>query len=993
MTTQKILLAGCVLLLCSGAIPAFAQEPAANDSIPENVYRGELLRFPGPWSFTLGKAAIILVTDDELIALSNPDQVINLSLTFDKVEKSLRQICEEAKAAGHRTLVFSFDHFFSQYRPGQEGKPRKLTPDTGEYIQRIAAISQFAQQYGLGLELSLMSPLEIGPAYAAQTGESGLWMHYRKGIRDPKTGAYSVQLWRQRRWANNKGPLAIDDAGIRVFAFFDQPLHGTPYRMVNPGDILEITEGVQAEVSEGTARTKGDYNAVWTRIYGSGHPEAGERNRVLVVQQYKTPEMDYLSENALPYLKKLGDMYAGAGVKLNGLYADEMHIQQDWGYFNHHDHGEFALRYVSPGLAKAFAAKYGPEYADFAKYLIYFVHGQEDFANDLSAKQNIMHVFGPTSDAIQATALFRARYYHFLQDGVVDLFVAAKRHLEQRMGYKLESRAHATWAESPTIDKWDVGQEPHPQNQYEYTSNFVWSDTVHQAASACYDYFKWGDFLTGNGNDHPEGGWLDRNYWALALACSTGILNDIPYSYCGHWGMPGDISRRRSALVNTFGDAAWPPYGMVEGMVHRDTGVLMLYPIDLVAMEERFGSWMTQYGYANYITQAKLLERGKVNGNAIEVAGRRFTTLATTFEPFPAKELLDMMRAFAEQGGRIVWSGPPPLLFQDGSSALATWQDLFGVEYAPTQTNGLIAPGKHVIFKGDFKEIVPMTILTDFLVDHIYPVIPRQGSDPVASVKQHIVGVHRTTANNGCISYWGFRPRNDQSGSLGYKDMHWFEILSTLGAYPSTGAFPNTNDNPDFTSQTTDFLACRFPNGAIAIAPHLIDIEENWPGGFARKPGEDKKIMEKLNLPADHLTLSNIKIAGKDITYEGNECVAFRTNDNGDLLAFAGKNCSQLTVNGHTSIFADQPMPFIAWAPVEDIQKVENGAVLQMFFAGTGKVRIPLANLPSPLQVVAQGPTPGSKGEIIPSTTENGALVFDVPPSASHRWIFAVPAQ
>lgn len=991
MMTRKLFLVLSLFFSFSLILPARGQEPANPAAVPENLYRGDLVSFPGPWSFTLGKAGIILVTDDELIALSNPDQVINLSLTFDKTEKSLRQICEEAKAAGHRTLVFSFDHFFSQYRPGQEGKPRTLTPDMDEYIQRIAAISQFAQQYGLGLELSLMSPLEIGPGYAAQTGESGIWMHYRKGIRDPQTGTYSVQLWRQRRWANNKGPLAIQDAGIRVFAFSEQPLHGTPYRMVNPGDIMEITDGVQVEVSEGTTRKKGDYDAVWTRIYGTGHPEAGERNRVFVVQQYKTPEMDYFSVNALPYLKSLGDKYADAGVKLNGLYADEMHIQQDWGYFSHHDHGEFALRYVSPGLAKAFAEKYGPEYADFAKYLIYFVHGQEDFANDLSAKQDVMHVFGATPDAIQATTLFRARYYHFLQDGVVELFVGAKRHMENRMGYKLESRAHATWAESPTIDKWDVGQEPHPQNQYEYTSNFIWSDTVHQAASACYDYFKWGDFLTGNGNDHPEGGWLDRNYWALALACSTGILNEVPYSYCGHWGMPGEISRRRSALVNTFGTVAWPPYGMVEGMVHRDTEVLMLYPIDLVAVEERFGSWMTQYGYANYITQAKLLERGQVNGNAIEAAGRRFTTLAATFEPFPAKELLDMMRSFAEQGGRIVWSGPPPLLFQDGSAALPAWQDLFGVDYGPTQTSGLIAPGKRIVFEGEFKSISPMTILTDFLVDRIYPITPRQGTEVVARVKQHVVGAHRTTVNNGCISYWGFRPRNDQSGSLGYMDQHWFEILSTLGAYPATGAFPDINDNPDFISQTSDCMTCRFPNGAIAIAPHLISIEESWPGGFARKSEEDQQITEKLNLPPDHLSLNGFKAAGKDITYEGNECVAFRVNEEGALIAFAGKNCSQISVNGRTFPFADQPMPFIAWAPVEDAQKVENGAVLQMFFSGAGKVRIPLVNMPPVLHVMAQGPTPGSKGETIPSAIENGVLVFDIPANAGNRWIYAVP--
>ena len=128
---------------------------------------------------------------------------------------------------------------------------------------------------------------------------------------------------------------------------------------------------------------------------------------------------------------------------------------------------------------------------------------------------------------------------------MVDLFVEAKRHAEERMGHRLEARAHATWAESPTIDRWDTGRELTSRNQYEYTSNFVWSNTVHQAASACSDYFKWGDFLTGNGNDHAEGGWLDRNYFGLALACSTGILNEVPLFLRGALGH----ARRRSATA------------------------------------------------------------------------------------------------------------------------------------------------------------------------------------------------------------------------------------------------------------------------------------------------------------------------------------------------------------------------------------------------------------------------------------------------------------
>jgi hypothetical protein len=62
------------------------------------------------------------------------------------------------------------------------------------------------------------------------------------------------------------------------------------------------------------------------RVHGTGAVDV-PGNRVLVVPQYRTPEMDYFSERALPFLRGLIDKYADAGVRLNGLYADEMHIQ------------------------------------------------------------------------------------------------------------------------------------------------------------------------------------------------------------------------------------------------------------------------------------------------------------------------------------------------------------------------------------------------------------------------------------------------------------------------------------------------------------------------------------------------------------------------------------------------------------------------------------------------------------------------------------------
>jgi len=409
---------------------------------------------------------------------------------------------------------------------------------------------------------------------------------------------------------------------------------------------------------------------------------------------------------------------------------------------------------------------------------------------------------------------------------------------------------------------------------------------VHQAASACHDYFKWGDFLTGNGNDHAEGGYLDRGYFALALACSTGILNEVPNSYAAHWGMPAEISRRRQALANAYGDSAWAPYGMVQNMEHRDVDVLMLYPIDLVATEERFGNWMTQYGYANYVTPAKLLERGKTVNGAVEMAGRRFTTLVTLFEPFPSPKVLEMMRQLAESGGRVVWSGPPPVLADDGSPALAAWKDLFGVDYPPTPAEGIMVPGKQVVFEGKLAGLTPMAVLTEMLPDHVYPVTPRAGAQPVARVKKWCVGTHKPLEKGGSLTFLGFRPRDDQSGSLGYETRYWFDILSALGAYPASGRFAGVNDNTEHLSRTTSHLVCRFPNGTIAIAPHLRDVDECWPGGWARNREEDEKIVKGLTLPSEHISLKDLKVHGQAVSFEGQQCIAFRADADGRLTAF-----------------------------------------------------------------------------------------------------------
>ena len=216
---------GLIVIVLISTNPLLSQTDLQS-RIPENVYRGELLTYPGPWGFQIPRSGIILVRDDELVTLAaDPDKPLNLSLDRTPRYESLRQICERAQARGERTLILAFDHFFKQYRRGQD-TPRRLMPDTDEYIAKVAAISRFAAGYGLGLELSMLTPLELGKGYTVRTGESGLWMHYREGLRDPRTGAFSVQLWQHQQWVNNKGVFTLEDAGVRAFAFRETPRAG-----------------------------------------------------------------------------------------------------------------------------------------------------------------------------------------------------------------------------------------------------------------------------------------------------------------------------------------------------------------------------------------------------------------------------------------------------------------------------------------------------------------------------------------------------------------------------------------------------------------------------------------------------------------------------------------------------------------------------------------------------------------------------------------------
>jgi hypothetical protein len=932
------------------------------------------LRFPGPWQFLAPKSAIILVSDQQLEDLQDPDKDVDLSVSSAPNITTLRKICEGAKAQGVRTVILAFDEFWSQYRAGQGGKPRQLLPDTAAYIQRLARISQTLKQYGLGLELSLLSPLELGRGYRQKTGETGRWVQYREGYRDPATGRFTVSLWEQRTWTNNKGTIELERTGVRLFAFREHRVGGSNFYRVDPAGIRELKSAPQIDLDESAQAST---RARRLTLRGQGETAVGALDRVLAVVSYATPEMDYFSPKTRPFLEGLVKDYYAAGVPLNGLYADEMHIQQDWGYASHHDEGQLTFRYLTRNMAARFAELHGPEFEDFEKYLVYFAYGQHGFLPTLEARLPAQHVLGEGAEAIQQTFLLRRRYFELLDQTVVDLFAGAKAFAEKTYGHELEARAHATWAESPTCDFWQTRGLPENPRKYEYTPDFLWSNTVHQAASACDDYFAWNDFLTGGGNDHAEGGWSDRDYYGIALACSTGILNRTPYAYAAAWGMPPEVLRRHQAVCDAFGASANPWFQAVQDAQHRDTDVLMLYPLSLVACEERFGSWMVQYGYANYVTPQKLLQQARVGPDGrIEMAGRKFGTLAVLFEPLPPAGLLGLLEEFARNGGNLIWSGPPPRLDLSAQPVLARWQTLFGVRAPRFGLEGQIAGGSSIRFSGRLAQVPPQPILTDFLVDLVYPVEPDAQAEVVARLGQKIVGVHRPWARNGGATFLGFRPRDDQSASLGEEARTWFDLLLALGAYPGSGPATASNDNPSVVSRTTPCVACRFPNGATALAAHYRSHEESWPGGFHRDAAQDAEILARNPLPAATLTLRDFRVNGHRVTFDGELAMSFRLDDTGSLVAFAGHNCRNIILDGREFVFASTPLSLVAWAPVLPQRRVPRGATLELWSHGEADLTLPLPAGVNRGELRFQGSRIDAFGEPIPCDCSGGVLRF-----------------
>ncbi|MBQ8612579.1 MAG: hypothetical protein IJ412_12845, partial [Oscillospiraceae bacterium] len=635
-------------------------------------------------------------------------------------------------------------------------------------------------------------------------------------------------------------------------------------------------------------------------------------------------------------------------------------------------------------LAKVFAEKYGEKYRDFAKYLIYMAYHQHDFLPGEEGRENAQHIFGKTPQDAYNTWLFRNRYFELLQRTVVDLSKEAKAYGEKLWGGPILTKAHATWEESPTCDRistvdfYKQVREEYPDvddnspvdrriardlaiaakkkelgvSHYDYTPLFDWSSSICENMAACYDYFKWNEFLTGSGTDHAEDPILDRTYYSQALAASFAELNDFESAYSCCWGMPGKVADMFGRVTIAYGvsQSGRMPHRdettFVNGLGTRRTDVLALYPIKLNNVEERFGSWMVQYGYCNYITEEKLLENAVVTEKGtLRVKGQEYRCLVVMFEPFLDDRTFDLLEQFLSAGGKVVWMSIPALTNAAGEDVTEHFRKLFGLKSIAAASEGKKCQGAEIAFTGRLSGIHAMKVPTDFVVDMVYPCLADAGAEPVATLNDHCVGVCKPYANGGLAVYAGFRVRDDQSGSTGKDVDSLYRVLMRIGAY-RPGSLEARGREPG-----SKYVYNTFADGSIAVAPHMRGIREAWEGPFFRDKEYDAVALSRRPDIVDPVVELNEEIAGRNIRFAGDDVLAYRLDDNGAPVAFFGVGTDGIEVDGKKYTFADRKAKF-EFTPVPERYRADGlknvvfvtcwteGAVLTIPAAGEGAPQV-----------------------------------------------------
>ena len=832
------------------------------------------------------------------------------NLPSNKQGMSFKDYIDNAEKMKAHAFTFCHDAFFG-------GGERNLHLTHPDMVKAVKAMHDHAKSRGIKFGASITNPLDLGRDFKDKYGVGGCFRFFSEGELN-SDGSFSFVGALSEKWTNNKGPIYLKFQKARLFTYIEEN-DGSPYLVINPETIREVPESdYTVEISDEPyefSKYTGNRHAI---IKGK---TASCGNRVFAVIYLETPEMDYFHPQAIEYMHDIVDEYNKVGVDFYVLYSDEMHIQLDWSLVHV---GQYAIpaRYMTENFERELA-KFDPIFSDFDKALIYMVYDLH-IDRKILGRECTQHVLGRTKADLYRTFELRHLYFEMLQDRVVAIcsdmrdYIAAT-YSEDMEGLTPICHGHATWQESPTCDQYARNRDEGSFNKttpagncaFDYTSEYYASSTIQEALSACFDYFKWNDYYTIGDSDYCESGWFDRNYFGGAMSASLAVLNKSASGLWEGWGFPDVLRERFVSVDRCFGTALSPLDNLMCHGRPRTIDVLYVYPKDLTAIEEIFGSWMVQYGYTNYATADKIIELGRVSRGKLSVGNESYSTVVVGFEPFYKPELLAVLEKFVKSGGTLVWNSTPPSA--KNGKIPARWLSLFGLKSAKTLTEGVSA--HRIYFTGTLKDIKPMPILSDHLPDRVYSVIPENDTEIVASTPRATIGVRRKLGAGQAL-YIGCRLRDDQSGEAnsGRQTTTLFDVLKTLGAYGGI----NSRDNTETLSRTTPYFVSKFQNGTYALANHFYPIRECWSSNnYMRNQQRDAEEMKNCNLTPLEISLDRFAIEGHEISYEGSRVLEYRLDKRGRLIGFSGIGSTGITVDGKTYKFTKEPADTLV-CPLEE---------------------------------------------------------------------------
>ena len=195
----------------------------------------------------------------------------------------------------------------------------------------------------------------------------------------------------------------------------------------------------------------------------------------------------------------------------------------------------------------------------------------------------------------------------------------------------------------------------------------------------------------------------------------------------------------------------------------------------------------------------------------------------------------------------------------------------------------------------------------------------------------------------------------------------------------------NVNDNTEYISRTTDYLATRFLNGTTVIARHYRTHRENWLDGFSRNDSLDAIALKQNPMPTDEIRLNDFKVNGHSVTFSGRLITAFNTDAGGQLISFEGHKCRELTLDGKTYTFSSEDQPAIAFTRATPEEKAAMNAIVKVFINGKGKISIPVPAGTTKIKGIYAGK--GKKAGI-PFILKEGMVTLDFSSETSGKWYF-----